>query len=270
MTRVIVCGGCGKMASSAAKMIYQDKSLILSHIVEAPGHTAIGKDWGRYIGIGEAQVPISDDLSAVLSKGDVVVDFTNPEATMNHLSICSKQHKAMIIGTTGLSEDQQEQIEISSHKIPIVFSPNMSTGVNVLFELVRQVSSVLDDQYDIEIIETHHRYKKDAPSGTAKKIADIIAAERDIHLADKAVYGRHGHTGLRKKGEIGIHAVRAGHIAGEHTVIFNSSGERIELTHKAYGKESFAMGTVKAAKFIVNYAKGLFDMKSVLQMGKID
>jgi 4-hydroxy-tetrahydrodipicolinate reductase len=264
MNQVIVCGGCGKMASLAATHIFQDQNLKLAGIIEASGHSALGKDWGIFTGIGEVNVKIEADLGIMIDQGDIVVDFTNPEASLEHLAICLKHKKAMVIGTTGFSNIQLKQIENASRIIPVVLSPNMSLGVNLLFELVKKVSGILDDQYDIEIIETHHRYKKDAPSGTAKKIAEIIALEKHIDLEKMAVYGRSGYVGQRKKGEIGIHAIRAGNINGEHMIIFNSSGERLELTHKAYGREAFAQGTVKAIHFLLNQQKGLFSMKEVL------
>lgn len=266
MNRIIVCGGCGKMASLVASEIYQDENLQLVGIIEAPDHPSLGKDWGTITGIGEVNVIIQNDLDAdeLINQCDTVVEFTNPEATMEHLEICLKHGKPMIIGTTGLSDIQVKRIEETARSIPVILSPNMALGVNILFELVRTVSRILDDQYDIEIIETHHHYKKDAPSGTAKKIAEIIANEKHIDLEKMAVYGRSGNIGQRKKGEIGIHAIRAGNISGEHTVIFNSVGERLEVSHKAYNKEAFAQGTIKAIHFILNKKKKLFTMREVL------
>jgi len=266
MNNVIVCGGCGKMAGLIAKNIYHDDTLRLVGIVESSKHPAIGQDWGIETGIGKTDIKIIDDLDNIIEEADVVVDFTNPEATMKNLKICLTHKKACVIGTTGLSEDQVKDIKKASEDIPIVFSPNMALGVNLLFDLVKKVSSVLDDEYDIEVIETHHRYKKDAPSGTAKKIAEIIAKERNIKLDDKAVYGRCGNVGARNRGEIGIHAIRAGNISGEHTIIFNSLGERLELTHKAYSRDAFAEGAIKAVHYIFKEQKGLFSMKEVLSL----
>jgi|LDZT01.1.fsa_nt_gi 4-hydroxy-tetrahydrodipicolinate reductase len=266
MSNVIVCGGCGKMASLVARQVHNKPSLELVGIVESPEHPSIGEDWGIRTGIGKTSIKITAELDSIINKCDVIVDFTNPEATMEHLKICSQHKKALVIGTTGLSEGQIEEIKKTSKIIPIVFSPNMALGVNLLFELVKKVSGVLDNQYDVEIIETHHHFKKDAPSGTAKKIAELIARERNINLAENVVYGRSGNVGERKQGEIGIHAVRAGNISGEHTIIFNSAGESLELTHKAYSKEAFAEGTVKAIYFILNHESGLFSMKEVLDL----
>jgi 4-hydroxy-tetrahydrodipicolinate reductase len=266
MTQVIVCGGCGKMASLIARQVYNEQDLKLVGIIESPKHPSVGEDWGIVTGIGKTNVKIETELESIINNSDVVVDFTNPEATMEHLKICSQNKKAMVIGTTGLNESQVSEVEKMSKVIPIVFSPNMALGVNLLFDLVKRVASVLDDEYDIEIVETHHRYKKDAPSGTAKKIAEIISRERNIELGEKAVYGRCGNTGVRNRGEIGIHALRAGNISGEHTIIFNSLGERLELTHKAYSRDAFAEGAVKAIHYILNQQKGLFSMKEVLNL----
>ena len=266
MKRVIICGGCGKMASMVAHHVYKDDKLQLVGIIESPNHSALGKDWGKVMGLGETNIKVEGDLEIIVDQCDVVVEFTNPEATLEHLAICAEHKRTMVIGTTGLSNTQVKQIENAAKSIPIVLSPNMALGVNLLFELVRKVSNVLDYEYDIEIVETHHRYKKDAPSGTAVKIAEIIAREKNIDLEKMAVHGRYGNVGQRKKGEIGIHAVRAGNINGEHTIIFNSSGERLELTHKAYSREAFAQGTVKAIHFISTNQQGLFSMKEVLNL----
>ncbi len=266
MKRVVVCGGCGKMASLAATYFYHDDSLELVGIIESPTHSAYGKDWGEIMGLGKSGILVDNRLENIINNCDVVVDFTNPEASMLNLAICENAEKALIIGTTGLSDKQVNVIKKASDSIPILLSPNMALAVNLLFDLVRKVASVLDDNYDIEIIETHHRYKKDAPSGTAKKIAEIIAQEKRVNLAEKAVYGRVGDAGPRRKGEIGIHAVRAGNINGEHTIIFNSNGERLEITHRAFGREAFAEGALRAVHFILKQRKGLYSMKEVLNL----
>lgn len=254
------------MASLVAAHVKDDHLLQLSGIITSPGHPACGKDWGEIAGIGKTDIFVGDRLENIIDNCDVVVDFTNPDASIENLAICKSYKKPIVIGTTGFSDKQIKVIEDYSKTIPVIFSPNMALGVNLLFELARQVSSVLDDGYDIEIIETHHRYKKDSPSGTANKIAEIIAKEKGIRLAEKAIYGRFGNIGPRKRGEIGIHAVRAGNINGEHTIIFNSLGERLELTHKAYGREAFAEGTLKAIHFILVKPAGLYTMKEVLNL----
>jgi 4-hydroxy-tetrahydrodipicolinate reductase len=266
MNNVVVCGGCGKMASLVARHVYNEQNLELVGIIESSKHPSVGEDWGITTGIGKTNIKIESELEGIIDKCEAVVDFTNPEATMEHLKVCSEHKKALVIGTTGLSEAQTEEIKKTSAIIPIVFSPNMALGVNLLFELVKKVSGVLDNQYDVEIIETHHHFKKDAPSGTAKKLAEIIARERNINLSENVVFGRSGNVGERKTGEIGIHAVRAGNISGEHTIIFNSAGESLELTHKAYNKEAFAEGTIKAIYFILNHKSGLFSMREVLNL----
>lgn len=264
--RVIVCGGCGRMASLAAAYIQNDPELILVGIIESPAHPSCNKDWGEALNRERADIKIESDLKKIIDQCDVVVEFTIPEATLAHLAICATHEKAMVIGTTGLSENQIKEIEIASKLIPIVLSPNMALGVNLLFELVKKAASILDESYDVEIIETHHHFKIDAPSGTALKIAEVIARERHVKLVDEAVYGRVGNVGQRKSGEIGIHAVRAGNISGEHTIIFNSLGERLELTHKAYSREAFAEGALKAVHFILNKNPGLYSLRDVLNL----
>lgn len=264
--RVIVCGGCGRMASLAATYVQNDPELALVGIIESPSHPYCGKDWGEVLGKGRTGISVKNDLEKIIDQCDVVVEFTIPEATLAHLAVCIAHKKAMVIGTTGLSEGQISEIEQASKLIPILLSPNMSLGVNLLFELVRKAASILDESYDVEIIETHHHFKKDAPSGTALKIAEVIAQERNVNLKDEAIYGRVGEVGQRKTGEIGIHAVRAGNISGEHTIIFNSLGERLELTHKAYSREAFAEGALKGVHFISNKKTGLFSMKDVLKL----
>lgn len=254
------------MASLVAVHVKDDYLLQLSGIIASPGHPACGKDWGEIVGIGKTDIFVEDGLENIIDKCDVVVDFTNPDASIENLNICNSYKKPIVIGTTGFSDKQINVIEDYSKTIPIIFSPNMALGVNLLFELVRQVSSVLDDSYDIEIIETHHRYKKDSPSGTANKIAEIIAKEKKVRLEEKAIHGRFGNIGPRKEGEIGIHAVRAGNINGEHTIIFNSLGERLELSHRAYGREAFAEGTLRAIHFILGKPAGLYTMKEVLNL----
>ena len=264
--RVIVCGGCGRMASLVADYIQNDPELKLVGIIESPTHPYCGKDWGEVLGKGRVDINVESDLEKIIDQCDVVVEFTIPEATIAHSAISAAHKKAMLIGTTGLSGGQVREIEQASKFIPIMLSPNMSLGVNLLFELVKKAASVLDESYDVEIIETHHHFKKDAPSGTALKIAEVIAQERNINLKDEAIYGRAGEVGQRKTGEIGIHAVRAGNISGEHTIIFNSLGERLELTHKAYSRDAFAEGALKAVHFILNKEAGLFSMKDVLKL----
>ncbi|MGB6607341.1 MAG: 4-hydroxy-tetrahydrodipicolinate reductase, partial [Atribacterota bacterium] len=232
MIKVIVCGGCGKMGSKVAQLIYQNKDMRLIGIIESPSHPDIGKDWGIAVGLGESGIIVKDNLEEIIQNSDQIVEFTNPQVSLKHLEIVSKHKKAMIMGTTGFSSEEIKEINKLAQDTPFLLSPNMSLGVNLLFKLAAETAAALGDDYDIEIVEAHHRFKKDAPSGTAKKLAQEIAKAKGVSLDKVAIYGREGITGERKRGEIGIHSIRSGDIAGEHTVMFTALGERLELTHK--------------------------------------
>jgi len=266
MVKVIVCGGCGKMGSKVAQLIYQNKDMELVGIIESPSHPDKGKDWGMSVGLGKTRVIITDDLEGIIQKADQIVEFTNPQVSIQHLEIVYKYKKAMIMGTTGFLPEETEKIKNLASDIPFLLSPNMSLGVNLLFKLAVEVTAILNDNYDIEIIETHHRFKKDAPSGTAKKLAQEIAKVKGVNLDEVAIYGRKGITGERKKGEIGIHSIRSGDITGEHTVMFTTLGERLELTHKAHSRDTFAHGTIQAIKFLEAKPAGFYKMKDVLNI----
>ena len=261
MVKAIITGACGRMGKMIRDSILESIGIRVVGGTEAKGHKCIGKE----IEVEEGnKIKISDDLSKIINSCDVVIDFTSPEATIANLEICRKNKKAIVIGTTGLNEEQKNKISDSAKSIPVVFSPNMSVGVNLVFDLVKKMSKVLGSEYDIEIYEAHHRFKKDAPSGTALKIAEIIAESLGRDLNKDGVYGRKGIVGERKKEEIGIHSIRAGDIVGDHTILFSAPGERIELTHRAHSRETFARGAVKAAMFVVDKKNGLFDMLDVL------
>ena len=266
MIKVIVCGGRGKMGSKVAQLIYQNKDMELTGIIESPSCPGIGKDWGMSLGLGEIGIIIKDDLEEIIQNADQIVEFTNPQVSLEHLEIVSKYKKAMIIGSTGFSGEEITKMENLSQNIPFLFSPNMSLGVNLLFKLAAETAAALGDDYDIEIVEAHHRFKKDAPSGTAKKLAQEIAKVKNIHLNDVAIYGREGMTGERKSGEIAIHSIRGGDIAGEHKVMFTALGERLELSHKAHSRDTFAYGTIQAIKFMEGKSAGFYEMKDVLKI----
>jgi len=266
MIKVIVSGVCGRMGSIIAKLVCEQEKMKLIGAVEQPGHLSIGCDVGERIGYGKIDLPIVDNLEKVIKLSDVLIEFTNPKTTIDHLEIAAANNKAMVIGTTGLDETQVAKIKELSNSIPIVFAPNMSIGVNLLFKLVGDVARVLGDDYEVEIIETHHHYKKDAPSGTALKLGEIIADNLNRDFNQVAVYGRHGQIGERKKEEIGILAIRTGDVVGEHTVIFGSEGERIELTHRAHSRLTFAQGAIKAARFVTKTTPGWYDMQDVLKI----
>ena len=266
MINVIVCGGCGKMGSKIAQLIHQNKDMELIGIIESPSHPKKGKDWGIAVGLGETGIIIKDNLEEIIQNADQVVEFTNPQVSLEHLGIVSKYKKAMIMGTTGFSPEEIEKINKLAQGIPFLLSPNMSLGVNLLFKLAAETAAALGDDYDIEIVEAHHRFKKDAPSGTAKKLAQEIAKAKGVNLDEAAIYGREGIIGERKKGEIGIHSIRSGDITGEHTVMFTALGERLELTHKAHSRDTFAYGTIQAIKFMEGKSPGFYEMKDVLKI----
>jgi 4-hydroxy-tetrahydrodipicolinate reductase len=266
MIKVVVCGGCGKMGSKVVQLIHQNKDMELVGIIESPSHPDKGKDWGTVVGLGKTDIIIKDNLEVIIQSTDQVVEFTNPKVSLQHLEIVSKYKKAMIMGTTGFLPEETEKIKNLTSDIPFLLSPNMSLGVNLLFKLAAEVAATLSDDYDIEIIESHHRFKKDAPSGTAKKLAQEIAKAKGLNLDEVAIYGREGIIGERKKGEIGIHSIRSGDITGEHTVMFTALGERLELTHKAHSRDTFAYGTIRAIKFMEGKPAGFYEMKNVLKI----
>jgi len=266
MINVIVCGGCGKMGSTVAQLVRQNENMKLAGIIESISHPKKGKDWGIVTGMGETGIIIKDNLEEIIQNTDQVVEFTNPQVSLKHLEIVSKYKKAMIMGTTGFSSEEIKEINKLAQGIPFLLSPNMSLGVNLLFRLAAETAVSLGDSYDIEIIESHHRFKKDAPSGTAKKLAQEIAKTKGINLNKVAIYGREGIIGERKRREIGIHSIRGGDITGEHTVMFTALGERIELTHKAHSRDTFAYGTIQAIKFMEGKPAGFYEMKDVLKI----
>jgi len=207
-----------------------------------------------------------DNLEEIIPVTDQIVEFTSPQVSIQHLKIVSKYKKAMIMGTTGFSSEEIKKINKLTQGITFLLSPNMSLGVNLLFKLAAETAATLGDDYDIEIVEAHHRFKKDAPSGTAKKLAQEISKAKGVNLDKIAIYGREGIIGERKKGEIGIHSIRSGDIAGEHTVMFTALGERLELTHKAHSRDTFAYGTLQAIKFMEDKPAGFYEMKDVLKI----
>lgn len=252
------------MGSRITALSKDFKELKLAGAVERAGHEAVGKDIGLIAGLGETNVKITDRLEDVIDSGDVIIDFTSTGSTLQHLKLASSRKKAMVIGTTGFSKEEIQSIKTMNAGIPVVLAPNMSVGVNLLLKVLQDVARVLGDDYDIEIVESHHRLKKDAPSGTALKMAQVLAEAVNRNLDDVAVYARKGLIGERTKKEIGIQTVRAGDIVGEHTVLFGGLGERIEITHKASSRDTFARGALKAALWIAGKSPGLYDMQDVL------
>jgi len=264
MLNIAVAGASGRMGSRIIALSNDMKDLKLTAALEHKGHINIGKDVGDVIGIGKIGVLISDDIKNVSQQADVIIDFSSPSGTISNLKLISDKPVPFVIGTTGFSKDEIEQIGLYSRDIPCVFAPNMSVGVNLLLKVLADIAKVTGDDYDVEIVEAHHRLKKDAPSGTAMKMAQVLASALNRNLDDTAVYSRHGLIGERSQKEIGIQTVRAGDIVGEHTVLFGGLGERIEITHKASSRDTFARGALRAALWIRKQTPGLYDMQDVL------
>ncbi|RLB03911.1 MAG: 4-hydroxy-tetrahydrodipicolinate reductase [Deltaproteobacteria bacterium] len=264
MIRAIVAGTAGRMGGRIIKTIMETDGIELAASFERPDHPAVGKDVGEIVGAGPLGITVASGLEDVIDDGDVIIDFTHYEASLRHLEIAAKRQRPIVIGSTGFTESHLAEVRRYAENIPCVLAPNMSVGVNVLFKIVAEVAKYLGDGFDIEIIEAHHHHKKDAPSGTAMKLAEVLAEARGWQLSEVGVFCRHGMIGERKKEEIGIQTIRAGDIAGEHTVLFGGIGERIEVIHKAYSRDNFARGAVRAALWIVNQPNGLYDMQDVL------
>jgi 4-hydroxy-tetrahydrodipicolinate reductase len=263
-TRIAVCGAAGRMGKTIMEVCNETDGVEATAAIEHTQSPLLGQDSGDVAGIGKNNVPIVADISSVLDVFDVAIDFTLPEATANNIKHCRSGGKAMVIGTTGLNEDQKSLLQSAGGDIGIVFAPNMSIGVNLCFKLTELAARVLGESADIEIIEAHHRMKKDAPSGTAVHLGEIIARELQRNLKECAVYGREGITGARDRKTIGFETIRAGDIVGDHTVMFAMPGERVEITHKAASRKTFASGAVRAATWILQSGKGLYDMQDVL------
>jgi 4-hydroxy-tetrahydrodipicolinate reductase len=261
--KIAIAGSSGRMGRTLLENVLQSDDMVLHAALEQGSSTLIGKDAGELFGT-PCGVKISADAPAMLKGADVLIDFTRPEGTLQHLDICRKLGVSMVIGTTGFNDRQKAQLGSAAQHIGIVFAPNMSVGVNLVFNLLETASSVLAQGYDIEIIEAHHRHKVDAPSGTALGMGDVIARTLGRDLDKCAVYGRKGVTGERDPSTIGFSTVRGGDIVGDHTVLFAGTGERIEITHKASSRATFAVGALRAARFLMDRPAGMYDMQDVL------
>jgi 4-hydroxy-tetrahydrodipicolinate reductase len=264
MIKLIVSGAAGRMGCRLVALVRDSTALTLAGAIEEPGHHMLGEDAGETAGAGRAGIAITDNLSALMDRGEVVIDFTSPDATLQHLRIVAQHRRAMVIGTTGFSAAELDEVRSLARQVPCVCSPNMSVGVNLIYKVIGEMAKTLGDDYDIEVIEAHHRLKKDAPSGTALKIAEVLARSVNRDLNQVGVYARKGLIGERKKGEIGIQSIRAGDIVGDHTIIFGGMGERIEVTHRASSRDTFARGALRAARWVVRQPPGLYDMMDVL------
>jgi 4-hydroxy-tetrahydrodipicolinate reductase len=262
--RVAIAGSSGRMGRVLLECVSQADDMLLHAALDHATSAAVGKDAGEFISGGARGVTVSADAEAALQGADVLIDFTRPEGTLHHLEICQRLGVKMVIGTTGFTAQQKSQFIDAAQRIGIVLAPNMSVGVNLTFKLLETAAKVLAQGYDIEIIEAHHRHKVDAPSGTALGMGEVVARTLGRDLSKCAVYGREGVTGERDPSTIGFATVRGGDIVGDHTVLFAGTGERIEITHKASSRATFALGALRAARFLQANAAGLYDMQDVL------
>lgn len=264
MIKTVIAGAAGRMGGTITRLVHADKDLELVGAFEKMGHPKIGQDVGELVGLGKVGIEVSGGLEEVIERGEVIIDFTFHTASLNHLRMAKAHDKAIVIGTTGFTEEEMKEVKDMAPEVRCVLSPNMSIGVNLLFRIIPEIAKVLGEDYDIEIVEMHHRMKKDAPSGTAVKLAQLLAQALGRDLDRVGIYSRKGIVGERKSEEIGVLALRGGDVVGEHTVFFAGLGERIEVTHRASSRETFARGALRAAKWIVHQEKGLYDMLDVL------
>jgi 4-hydroxy-tetrahydrodipicolinate reductase len=265
MIKVAIVGAAGRMGRMLVAEVLRDPKLSLSGALEYPGCPLLGEDAGLLAGEGACGVKLSCDVDAVLAQSDAAIDFSSPQATMAFAPRAAAAGVRLVVGTTGLTPEQKDSLrELAKGGAYIVCAPNMSIGVNLLFALCAKVAAVLGDDYDIEVVEMHHKQKKDAPSGTAERLGEILAQARGLDYAADTRHGRVGLVGARPKKEIGMHALRGGDVVGDHTVIFAAQGERLELTHKASSRETFAKGAIRAVKFLENSKPGFYDMQDVL------
>lgn len=265
MIRAVIAGVAGKMGARIVNALRAEGDFTITGAFERPESPHVGTDAGVLAGGGKLEVPVSGSLASALSRGaEVVIDFTAPAATLLHAQLCAEKGVAMVVGTTGFSAQAKAELATYAQRIPLLLAPNMSVGVNVLFRLVAQAARALGPEYDVEIVETHHRAKRDSPSGTALRLAEVAADALGLDPQVACVFERHGDVGARKPGTIGVQALRGGDVVGDHTVWFLADGERLELTHRASSRDNFARGAVRAARFIVGKKPGLYDMQDVL------
>jgi 4-hydroxy-tetrahydrodipicolinate reductase len=266
MTNIAIVGAAGRMGKTLIEACNEIDELNFTVATEYPQSSLLGTDAGELAGIGKTGVMVAGSLDDAEQDFDVLIDFTRPEPCLKHIEWCKQNNKKIIIGTTGFSEQEKQQITEASKSIAVVFAPNMSVGVNLTLKLLEMAATVLGDDVDIEIIEAHHRHKVDAPSGTAIKMGEVVADALGRDLSECAVYGREGHTGERERKTIGFETIRAGDIVGDHTVMFAGIGERVEITHKASSRMTFAKGAMRAAGWLANKDTGLYDMQDVLEL----
>ena len=261
--KIAIVGASGRMGRMLIEATLKDGHARLVSAMDLPGTPAIGKDAGEQVGM-PCGVPVTSDTEAGIAQADCLIDFSRPEGTLEHLAICRRHKVGIVIGTTGFSDAGKQAIAEAAKEIPVVFAPNMSVGVNVVFKLLDTASRILAEGYDIEIVEAHHKHKIDAPSGTALRMGEVVAQALGRDLKECAVYGREGVTGERDPSTIGFATVRGGDIVGDHTVMYCGTGERVEISHKAGSRMPYALGSLRAARFLAGKNCGLFDMQDVL------
>ena len=262
-TKVVIAGASGRMGRMLIEVALKDPDVQLHGAMDVAESPAIGQSAGSLVGIS-SDVVVTADMDAALAGADCLIDFTRPTGTLRHLEVCRRHGVAMVIGTTGFEDDGKAALKAASVDIPIVFAPNMAVGVNLVFKLLDTAARILNTGYDIEVVEAHHRHKIDAPSGTALRMGEVLANALERDLKACAVYGREGVTGERDPSTIGFATVRGGDIVGDHTVMFCGTGERVEITHKASSRMPYALGSMRAAKYLRTQKQGMFDMQDVL------
>lgn len=265
MIRTVVTGVSGRMGTAIVRMVRDDEAMELVGAVDRPGRASVGLDVGLVCRLGAMEVQVGDDLAGVLARGaDVVIDFTSVEGSLEYARICAEARVPLVVGTTGFSPEARAELARVADRIPLLMAPNMSVGVNLMLQLATEAARVLGDKYDVEIVEMHHRLKKDAPSGTALRLGEVVAEALGREPSEHLRTERSGMIGERPRDEIGIQTLRGGDVVGEHTIYFVGEGERLEITHRATSRDQFAIGAVRAAKFVVGKAPGLYDMADVL------
>jgi 4-hydroxy-tetrahydrodipicolinate reductase len=264
MIKIAVIGAAGRMGKVLIEAVQLHPELALGAAIVSESSSLINADAGELAGVGKLGVTCAASLADVKDDFDILIDFTTPALTMQNLDFCTANNKAIVIGTTGLDDAQKTHLENAASQIPVVFASNMSVGMNLCFKVLDTIARTLGDDYDVEIIETHHRHKVDAPSGTAVSLGEVVANALDRNLKEHAVYGREGIIGPRTQKEIGFETIRAGDVVGDHTVLFANEGERVELTHKASSRMTFAKGATRASAWLNKCPAGLYDMQDVL------
>lgn len=266
MIRVAITGAAGRMGKTLIQAIEAAPDLQLGAALEHPDSPAVGKDAGEVAGVGALGVIVHADAAACVADFDVVIDFTVPDATLTLATVCRAHGKAMVVGTTGFTDAQLEQLQAAATDVALFMAPNMSVGVNLVFKLIEIAAQALGDSVDVEVIEAHHRHKIDAPSGTAVRMGEVLARALGRDLQTDAIYGRQGITGARERRTIGFSTVRGGDIVGEHTVLYAAEGERIEITHRAHSRMNFAQGALRAVLYVHGQPAGLYDMQGLLDL----